>query len=70
MQKQQAQFLEKQRNYYQQKKPTPKKYKKVVYQGETESEPEFEEKEQIESEREQIEKEPEIKKSTREKKRG
>ena len=68
IQKQQVQFLEKQRNYYQQKKPTPKKYKKIVYQGETESEPEFEEKEQIESEREQIEKEPEIKKSTREKK--
>ena len=70
IQKQQVQFLEKQRNYYQQKKPTPKKYKKVVYQKETESEPEFEEKEQIESESEQIEKEPEIKKSTREKKRG
>ena len=70
IQKQQVQFLEKQRNYYQQKKPTPKKYKKVVYQEETESEPEFEEKEQIESESEQIEKEPEIKKSTREKKRG
>ena len=70
IQKQQVQFLEKQRNYYQQKKPTPKKYKKVVYQKETESEPEFEEKEQIESESEQIEKEPEIKKSTLEKKRG
>ena len=70
IQKQQVQFLEKQRNYYQQKKPTPKKYKKVVYQEETESEPEFEEKEQIESESQQIEKEPEIKKSTLEKKRG
>ena len=70
IQKQQVQFLEKQRNYYQQKKPTPKKYKKVVYQKETESEPEFEEKEQIESESKQIEKEPEIKKSTHEKKRG
>ena len=63
MQKQQVQFLEKQRNYYQYKKPTPKKYKKVVYQEESESEPEFEEEEQVESESEQIEKEPEIKKA-------
>ena len=31
MQKQQVQFLEKQKNYCQYKKPTPKKYKKVVY---------------------------------------
>ena len=30
IQKQQANFLEKQRNYYQQNKTTPKKYKKVV----------------------------------------
>ena len=60
---QQVQFLEKQRNYYQEKKTTPKKYKKVVYQEETESEPEFEEEEQVESESEQIEKEPEIKKA-------
>ena len=63
MQKQQVQFLEKQRNYYQYKKPTPKKYKKVVYQEESESEPEFEEEEQVESESKQIEKEPEIKKA-------
>ena len=63
MQKQQVQFLEKQRNYYQYKKPTPKKYKKVVYQEESESEPEFEEEEQVESESEQIEKGPEIKKA-------
>ena len=41
IQKQQVQFLQKQKNYYQ-----PKKYKKVVYQEETESEPEFEEGEQ------------------------
>ena len=44
IQQQQVQFLKKQRNYYQEKKNTPKKYKKVVYQEETESEPEFEEK--------------------------
>ena len=36
----------------------------MVYQKETESEPEFEEEEQVESESGQIEKEPEIKKST------
>ena len=63
MQKQQVQFLEKQKNYNQYKKPTPKKYKKVVYQEESEREPEFEEEEQVESESEQIEKEPEIKKA-------
>ena len=63
MQKQQVQILEKQKNYNQYKKPTPKKYKKVVYQEESEREPEFEEQEQVESESEQIEKEPEIKKA-------
>ena len=64
MKKQQVQFLEKQKNYYHYKKPTPKKYKKVVYQEESESEPEFEEEEeQVESESKQIEKEPEIKKA-------
>ena len=63
IQQQQVQFLEKQRNYYQEKKTTSRKYKKVVYQEETESEPEFEEEEQVESESEQIEKEPEIKKA-------
>ena len=64
IQQQQVQLLKKQRNYYQEKKNTPKKYKKVVYQEETESEPEFEEKEQVESESQQIEKEPEIKKAS------
>ena len=51
IQQQQVQFLEKQKNYYQ-----PKKYKKVVYQEESESEPEFAEEEQEESESELIEK--------------
>ena len=69
IQQQQVQFLEKQRNYYQEKKTTPRKYKKVVYQEETESEPEFEEEEQVESESEQIEKEPEIKKAPPKKER-
>ena len=64
IQQQQVQFLKKQRTYCQEKKNTPKKYKKVVYQEETESEPEFEGKEQVESESEQIEKEPEIKKAS------
>ena len=68
MQQQQVQFLEKQKNYYQYKKLTPKKYKKNVYQEESEMEPEFEEEEQEESENEKIEKEPEIKKSTHKKK--
>ena len=56
-------MLEKQKNNYQEKKTTPKKYKKLVYQEETESEPEFEEEEQVESVSKQIEKEPEIKKA-------
>ena len=64
IQKQQVQFLEKQRNYFQQKKPTLKKHKKVVYEEESESEPEFEQEEQEESESEEVEKEPEIKKET------
>ena len=63
IQKQQVQFLEKQRNYFQQKKPTLKKHKKVVYEEESESEPEFEQEEQEESESEEVEKEPEIKKA-------
>ena len=33
-QQQQVQFLERQRKYYQHKKSTPKKYKKVVYEEE------------------------------------
>ena len=69
MQQPQVQFLEKQKNYYQYKKSTPKKYKKVVYQEQSESEPEFEE-EQVESESEQIAKEPEIKKATSKKRTG
>ena len=40
-----------------------------MYQEETESEPEFEEEEQVESVSEQIEKEPEIKKATSRKER-
>ena len=56
-------MLEKQKNNYQEKKTTPKKYKKLVYQEETESEPEFGEEEQVESVSKQIEKEPEIKKA-------
>ena len=51
IQQQQVQFLEKQKNCYQ-----PKKYKKVVYHEETESEPKFEEEEQEETESKVIEK--------------
>ena len=57
IQKQQTNFLEKQRNYYQQRKEsTLKKYKKVVYEKDSESEPEFEQEEQEESEGEEVEK--------------
>ena len=56
-QQQQTQFLENQKNYYGKRKP--KRYKKVVYQEEPESEPELEEEEELEDETEE---EPEIKK--------
>ena len=59
-QQQQAQFLEDRKAYYD-KKPT-KKYKKVVYQEEPDSEPELEEEEYS---AEEIEEEPEIKKAKR-----
>ena len=62
-QQQKLQFLEKQRNYYQQRKPTPKKYKKVIFEEEDESDPELEQGEDEESENEEIEHEPEIKKA-------
>ena len=55
-QRQQAQFLENQKNYYD-KRPQ-KKYKKVVYEEEPDSEPELEE----EYSAKEIEEEPEIKK--------
>ena len=52
-QQQQVQFLKEQKSYYQE---SPKKYKKVIYQEETEIEPEFEEEEQEELESKQTEK--------------
>ena len=57
-QQQQLRFLKEQKNYYQE---PPKKYKKVIYQEEVESEPEFEE-EQQELESEQNETKHKIKK--------
>ena len=51
-QQRQVQFLEKQRNHYKQKKPTSKKYIKVVYEEESESEPEPGQEEDEESENE------------------
>ena len=68
IQKQQTNFLEKQRNYYQQqKKSTLKKYKKVVYEEDSDSEPEFEQEEQEESESEEVEKKCKIKKAAHKK---
>ena len=55
-QPQQVQFLEQLKN------PTPKNYKKVVYEEESESEPELDQEEDEEIENEEVEKEPEIKK--------
>ena len=63
-QKQQLQFLEQQKSYYQpSKKRTPKKYKKVIFEEEDESEtePEFEVEQEFENE--EVEQEPEIKKA-------
>ena len=69
-QKQQLEFLKQQKTYYHQSaKKTPKKYKKVIFEEEEESEiePEFEEEE--ESQNEEIEQEPQIKKSQKNKKK-
>ena len=57
-QRQQAQFLENQKNYYE--KTQPKWYKKVVYEEEPDSEPELEEEEYCADKKEE---EPKIKKS-------
>ena len=62
-QQKQIQFLEKQRNYYQQKNIHQKNIKKVIFEEESESEPELEQEEEEEFENEEVEKEPEIKKA-------
>ena len=65
IEKQQVQFIEKQKqNNYKYKKPIPKKYKKVILQEESESEPELEQEEQEESESEETETSKEIKKAS------
>ena len=70
IEKQQVQFIEKQKqNNYKYKKPIPKKYKKVIFHEESESEPELEQEEQEESESEETETSKEIKKASS-KKRG
>ena len=61
-QQQQIQFLEKQRNYYQHKKPTPKKYEEVIYEKEDEKEPDLEQEKDEQFENQEVQKEPEIKK--------
>ena len=61
-QQQQAQFLENQKNYYEER--PQKKYEKVVYEEEPDSEPELEEEEYS---AEEIEEEPEIKQKTKRK---
>ena len=70
IEKQQVQFIEKQKqNSYKYKKPIPKIYKKVIFQEESESEPELEQDEQEGCENEEIEICKEIKKVSS-KKRG
>ena len=67
IEKQQVQFIEKQKqNNYRYRKPIPKEYKKVIFEEESESEPELE---QEESESEETETSKEIKKASS-KKRG
>ena len=61
-QRQQAQFLENQKNYYE--KTQPKRYKKVVYEEKPDSEPELEEEEYCADKKEE---EPEIKNKKRKK---
>ena len=70
IEKQQVQFIEKQKqNSYKYKKPIPKKYKKVIFEEESQSETELEQEEQEESESEETETSKEIKKASS-KKRG
>ena len=57
-QQQQAQYIEKEKEYFAQKQP--KKYKKVIYEEELDSEPELEEEDYV---AEEAEEEPEIKKN-------
>ena len=62
IEKQQVQFIEKQKqNNYRYRKPIPKEYKKVIFEEESESEPELE---QEESESEETETSKEIKKAS------
>ena len=61
-QRQQAQFLENQKNYYE--KTQPKRYKKVAYEEKPDSEPELEEEEYCADKKEE---EPEIKNKKRKK---
>ena len=70
-QQQQVQFLKKNREkLLPTKKPTPKNYKKVVYEEESGNEPELEQEEDEEIEEEEVEKEPEIKKGRAKKMRN
>ena len=61
-QRQQAQFLENQKNYHE--KTQPKRYKKVAYEEKPDSEPELEEEEYCADKKEE---EPEIKKKKKKK---
>ena len=57
IEKQQVQFIEKQKqNSYRYRKPIPKKYKKVIFEEESESESELEQEEEEESESDETEK--------------
>ena len=66
-QKQQLELLKQQKAHYNRPSSRPKKYKKVIFEEEKESEnePEFEEEEELENE--EIEQEPQIKKAKRNK---
>ena len=64
IEKQQVQFIEKQKqNNYRYRKPIPKEYKKVIFEEESESKPELEQEEQEESESDETENYKEIKKA-------
>ena len=70
IEKQQVQFIEKQKqNSHRYRKPIPKKYKKAILEEESKSEPEIEQEEEEESESDETEKNKEIKKASS-KKRG
>ena len=70
IEKQQIQFIEKQKQTnYRYRKPIPKQYKKVIFEQESKSEPELEQEEAEKSESDKTERNKEIKNTSSKKRR-